>query len=404
MKSQSDRVVIVTEYIGSQNSTAYYWAKIALYLADHYELLIICPKTVHTERFRDDSGLKFLFCSDVGSGNNVFRKLFALLYTSFTLNIRLAKSVKSTDLVFSGTNPMASLLLTAVIKAFKKFKWMVLCHDIFPDNLLPAQLLKPGFVFNVLNRIFSRIYTKADMVAPIGRDMARKLREKGVPEERIKVISNWVDTNHIFLEPKQDNRIIKELGWENEVVFNFFGNLGRLQGLDNLLAAILLVKNKRARFLFIGRGAQERSLANFINDNPIGNVCYYGALDLSENNTGLNAGDVALVTLSEGMWGLGVPSKAYFSMAADKPILYVGDAGSELQLLVKEREVGWFCEGGSPEKLALRIDRICLEFESGHAIPRPRNLMINNFSPECSIHGYCELIDRLFELNFATNW
>ena len=68
--------------------------------------------------------------------------------------------------------------------------------------------------------------------------------------------------------------------------------------------------------------------------------------------------------------GLRCPGKAYFSMAADKPILYVGDVGSELQLLVSEAQLGGFV------KAVIQIPWHCksrgsAKFDNGLPIPRP---------------------------------
>lgn len=41
------------------------------------------------------------------------------------------------------------------------------------------------------------------------------------------------------------------------------------------------------------------------------------------------------------MYGLGVPSKTYNILAAGKPILYIGEENSEINLLVKENNIGY---------------------------------------------------------------
>ncbi|MNV31009.1 hypothetical protein D3C71_1222980 [compost metagenome] len=68
---------------------------------------------------------------------------------------------------------------------------------------------------------------------------------------------------------------------------------------------------------------------------------------------------MALISLEPGTFGLGVPSKAYFSMAADRPILAVMDARSEISLVVEENDIGWSCDAENPEKIAKTIDHIC---------------------------------------------
>jgi hypothetical protein len=41
------------------------------------------------------------------------------------------------------------------------------------------------------------------------------------------------------------------------------------------------------------------------------------------------------------MFGLGVPSKTYNLLSAGKPILYIGEPGTEISKLVLENGIGW---------------------------------------------------------------
>ena len=43
----------------------------------------------------------------------------------------------------------------------------------------------------------------------------------------------------------------------------------------------------------------------------------------------------------EGMYGLGVPSKFYNIISSGRPVLYVGDKGSEIYEIIKEFDIGW---------------------------------------------------------------
>ena len=61
----------------------------------------------------------------------------------------------------------------------------------------------------------------------------------------------------------------------------------------------------------------------------------------------MGQGDFALVTLQEGMYGLGVPSKTYNILASGRPILFFGPKDSEIDLLIREKGIG-YC--GWPEK------------------------------------------------------
>lgn len=393
----NNKVYIVTEYIGlNHNSTAYYWAKIAMYFNTVFDLHVICPRNLYTETFFVETGIKVTYVKDLGfDKNRLLTRTLGQLKYAWSLNRKIAVLATKYDLVFTGTNPIIGVFFTAWLKRFRGFKWLVLCHDIFPDNLIPSGIMRQGFKYRFLDSLFSIVYNSPDRVAPIGRDMATKLIEKGVLPERISVVPNWADQDKVEASAKKDNPITNKLGWQENIVFCFFGNLGRLQGISELLDGIALVKSTDARFLFIGGGAEQDKVKLFVENRGKHNSFYYGELELQLNNLGLNCGDVALVTLRPGMFGLGVPSKAYFSMAANKPILLVADEGSELELLLREYPLGWFCQSGSPINLASKIDEICEQIRNAKVSFSPKATMVENFSESSSLQQYSQLAEQL---------
>ncbi|QOF81791.1 glycosyltransferase family 4 protein [Variovorax sp. 38R] len=264
------------------------------------------------------------------------------------------------DIVFSGTNPETLLFVLALLRKLIRFRWYVLVHDVFPENLVPAGILKKESVyFRILKTIFDWVYAQPDRLFVIGRDMKELVDEKTGNPARSFFVHNWVDADQIFSLAKKKSKLIKSLGWEEKTVFQFFGNMGRVQGIPNILRAIDQVSSERAAFLFIGAGACVDLVSKYKKENPEKSFHYFGELPQEQKNEGLAACDVALISLEPGMYGLGVPSKAYFSMAADRPILAVMDARSEISLTVEENDIGWSCEADNPEKIARTIDLIC---------------------------------------------
>ena len=61
---------------------------------------------------------------------------------------------------------------------------------------------------------------------------------------------------------------------------------------------------------------------------------------------------MAVVLLGKGMFGLGVPSKAYNLIAAGL-LLFVGPKDSEISNLVNENELGWTFTGAMKMSLFL---------------------------------------------------
>lgn len=389
-----NRVLILTEYIGENyNSTAYYWSQIVKYLKNNnYDVLLITPENEHSIEFtlKYNVNVKFVKLTKYNK-NSLLSRLIGQIMQTFRFMMTVKNECALTDLLFSGTNPIITMVSLTILKIRYKFKWLVLVHDVFPNNLVAAGIIsEKNFVYRLLSFVSTKMYSSANEMICIGRDMQVLLQTKTGKQHCIHYIPNWSSTEKIFPLAKSENNIIIDLCWQSEVVYQFFGNMGRLQGIDNLLDAISKTSNSNARYLFIGCGSESSRVQTAI--DRINKECgyikayFYGRLDLEKNQVGLNACDVSLVTLSSNMLGLGVPSKAYFSMAADKPILYVGDINSELAQLVSEHPIGWFCEPEQPMLLAELIDNITKEFSNNNvSLKQPRAVLIANFSEEMAL-------------------
>lgn len=167
------------------------------------------------------------------------------------------------------------LVLTPLLKRVKNFKWVLLSHDVFPDNLAVAKNInQKNHIYKLISRYFDWVYGSADKIICIGRDMQNILTLKTQHPDRLYYAPNWVDENDVIpINRAQVNLDIQE-GWSDKVVFQFFGNIGPLQGIDNILNAIGQVKSTNAAFVFIGGGASVYKLQQFIHENQNINIKY----------------------------------------------------------------------------------------------------------------------------------
>lgn len=393
------RLFIVSEFVdGTQNSTGYYWSKIIYGLSQRFnEIYVICPKSSYLRNEKVPDSATYVLVKDIVFNK---KKLVTRLFGQAAQSLHFAKAivmnVHRNDVIFSGTNPALLLFFMSMLKMIKGFKWMLLVHDVFPENLIAAKVIrKHSILYSFAKYLFDRVYSSADILIAIGRDMHVLLSKKTRQQNKIEYVPNWIDPKDVVPLPRDTSELICNLARDKRIVFQFFGNLGRLQGIHNLLNAISLVKNEKAAFIFIGSGSEETLITNFIKTHPNKNIVQLSSVPLSKNNAVLSACDVAVVSLAEGMNGLGVPSKAYFSLAADKPLLVITDEGSELsQLISEEKSIGWFCESGNPAKLAALMDNIC-DNNFSDIRGKPRAVMINKYGHENAINEYSRCISLL---------
>lgn len=401
-KINGSNLVIISEFVDpAQNSTGYYWSKITNGLSEKVKnIYVICPLSSYKKVSHPSSLVKYIYFND-GTFNkhNLMSRLFGQLFLSVQFSKAIFSNVNRNDVVFSGTNPSFLLFFISTLKTIIGFKWVLLVHDIFPENLVAAKIVRQkGVLYYFAKLIFDHAYSKADTLIAIGRDMLELLSNKICQKNKIVYIPNWVDPNDIAVNYHDLDGLLPSHGWEDKVVFQFFGNLGRVQGIENLLAALEKVQNNRAAFIFIGSGSSDRLISEHLNNNPNSNILHITNLPFLKNNIGLFACDVSIVSLSEGMNGLGVPSKAYFSMAADKPLLVVTDSGSELHMLITEEpSIGWFCPSGDPHALAKLIDQIC-DVDLREMYGNPKSVLEKKYGSSIAIEKYFHIIQGLQSL------
>jgi glycosyltransferase involved in cell wall biosynthesis len=100
-------------------------------------------------------------------------------------------------------------------------------------------------------------------------------------------------------------------------------------------------------------------LINEILKDRINNINVIEARPRQEQGIFLSNCDIGVVSLSKGMFGVGVPSKFYNLLAAEKPILYIGDNNTEIKLIIDQYKNGWYAKAGDVLNISEVIEQIC---------------------------------------------
>lgn len=350
---------IVSEvFFPDEVSTALIMTEIAEEYAKKSKIGVICgpggyEKTYQPGQRMLDDNIKIYRVNVADfNKNQLLSRVFRLLILTVKLTVSILRNVKKNDELLIVTNPAFLLVALAVVKPFKKFRLNILVHDVFPENLVPAGLAKKDSLkYKVLNRLFNWAYKRADRLIALGDDMAELLVDKvKISKKLITVIPNWSDPN-IHPLPQAKASEYFNLDIDGKIVISFAGNVGRVQGLVEFIEAFIEANNKDLVLIVIGDGAMRDTVESDLLARNVHNVHFVGPRPRSEQNQFLNACDISLVTLKEGMFGLGVPSKTYNIMAAGKPVLYVGDANSEIDRYVTNFDIGWSFNWGDKNEL-----------------------------------------------------
>lgn len=332
---------IVTElFPPDETSTSYILGQIANAMANKYQVKIICGPEIYDKRKKLDENNHFSLDKSIevfrANGadldkNTTKGKALSFLLMSKRMISLVKQNVRKNDKVLMVTNPAPLVVLMSRLKKKVGFELNILVHDVFPENTKPAGLKLP--LYGMIKHVFDNAYSHADQLIALGRDMKDVLEKKILNSSenmpKITIIENWADINGIKPQPMPQGKIVLE----------YAGNIGRVQGLDKVIEQL----PESVDFHIYGTGSMEDTLKKM--NHP--RVFFYGPYFRSQQNEVLAACHIALVTLQEGMYGLGVPSKTYNILASGRPVLFFGPQNSEIDLLVRERQIG-YC--GWPEK------------------------------------------------------
>lgn len=332
--NQSKRLWIISElFPPDETSTSYIMGEIANTMVQKYRVGVICGPEIYDKRKKLDTKHKFKLNESIdiyrAEGANLDKntakgKIMSFILMSKRMITLVKQHVRKNDKVLMVTNPAPMILLMAILKKKIGFEFNILVHDVFPENTKPAGIKLPMYGF--IKHIFDVAYSKADQLIALGRDMANVLEHKVINNDnrpKVIIIENWADIDEIKPQPFPEGKIVME----------YAGNIGRVQGLDRVMDRL----PDDIEFHLYGTGAMEKTLKS----RKQKNVFFHGPYFRSQQNDVLAACHISLVTLQDGMYGLGVPSKTYNILASGRPVLFLGPVNSEIDMLVKENGIGY---------------------------------------------------------------
>lgn len=359
----STEVILIAEFFDPKiNSTGLYWYQIAKELAKKTSVTILSPYV--------DKSLELIGCNikEVKTKNNFFSKIIPTKLLIF-LNIFYAlKTLEFTNSkVLIGTNPYLLPLLIPFIKTKKPKTLNLLCYDLFPANISSQSNFFIRVMLRVLSFAFSYAYKSCDKVVAVGRDMKSKLIEFNYGDsDSILYIPNWAEKKEVFntKESNDDKKKIKIL---------FFGNFGRFQAIPEILNQISHVSNDNVEFLFAGSGEKEKLIKRAaLNDSRI---IFLGKISMEKKDNIYKQTNLSIVSVKNGMKGLCVPSKAYFSLINSHPIICFVEKNSELDYLCKDYNCGWVVDLMNKNALNNLIEKFSwddyeIKFNNTESIPK----------------------------------
>ncbi len=249
--------------------------------------------------------------------------------------------VKKDDIAFTVTlTPGYFMYMLYLLRCIRKFQYVLLVYDTFPDNLIPGGFNPNSLLFKFLKYLYKKVYRKIDRIIAIGCDMKERISWMTQTTDNITIIQNWANEKTIKPMDKSTLDIVHKLNLQDDIVFAYIGNISIEKNIETILEVADKISNPKVKFLFIGKGLLLPMLEEHIKKSKKHNVIYAGSFPIQEQAFFLNACDVSFITLGSKMYGIAVPSKTYYNMACGKPLLISGADGTEIVEMAKKYHLG----------------------------------------------------------------
>lgn len=401
-------LLLIVQYPPDGNPTGRLMAQVVAGLRGHGHSVDVITAFPHYDRFRVEEQYRGrlaarergptgdttrLWVYADGKKERMVRRLAS--YLSFNALATIAGLVagRRYDVILAPNGSFFTGIAAAVVGRAHGCPFVYNVQDLYPEVPVQAgQLTSPRAIAGLerLERLMYRLAARVSVIAPSFR---ASLLAKGVPEEKVALIPNFVDTSFIRPLPR-DNAFSAAHGLDGRFVVSYAGNLGYVYDLDGVLdAAARLAHLPDLLFQIVGAGVSKGALEQRAAAMGLANVRFLPFQPLEQLPLMRAACDVQLSPHRPGTTGYSLPSKIYEVMASGRPLIVAADVGSDVANLVEAAGCGLSVPPGDPGRLAaailaLRADP-ALRAAMGAAGRRHAE---QRLSPEAVVQQYDELL------------
>ena len=303
---------------------------------------------------------------------------------------------KDVDCIYLASTPPIQGLLGAFITKFRGIPFVYNLQDIFPDSLLNNGLANNGGILWKIGRMIENFtYKHADKIIVISEDFKKNIMAKGVPEEKIVVVYNWVDQNAVVNIDRENNKLFDKYNLDlSKFYIEYSGNIGLSQNMDMLLEVMEDLQDNYPdiNLVLVGEGAYKAQVEKIVADKQLKNVVMLPFQPYEDISHVFSLGDVGLVISKPGTGAASVPSKTWSIMSASRPVLANFDE-NELKDILAGNECGIFTKAGDKEAFKQSIitlyenRELCKQYGKNG-----RQFVMDNLTREVGTQKYVDVI------------
>lgn len=335
-------------------------------------VFIACPadeQNKASNTFVPIDGMDYLFVAagySVGKVNIVKKAMrFLSLDAVFGRIVSKALYGQNIDLILYSTPPITLANTIAKIKKQQQAKTYLMLKDIFPQNAVDMGMMKKTGLMGIAyqyfrnkEKLFYRISDYIGCMSPKNIEYVKTHNPEILPE-KLGLCVNAYKLEPVLEIDKATIRRRYKIPLDR-TVFLYGGNLGKPQGLDYFVR--VLEENKTREdcfFLICGSGNEENKIIDYIQSSGAQNVQYMKSIPAEDFDALTKACDVGMVFLDHRFTIPNYPSRMLSIMLNEKPILAATDKNTDVNQLIADGDLGWWCESTDTTPMNAFIEEIC---------------------------------------------
>lgn len=313
-----------------------------------------------------------------------------------------AKDARSCDIMFISSTPPIQGAMAALVKKCRRdhIPFIYNLQDIFPDSLVGTGLAKKDGILWKIGRVIEDFtYRNAEKIIVISQDFKRNIMAKGVPEEKIEVIYNWVDEQAVVHIPREENKLFEKYNLDpNKFYITYCGNIGLTQNMDLLLdVAKELSTEENIHFVLVGEGADKTRVKARVENENINNISFLPFQPYEDISHVFSLGNAGLIISKPGVGENSVPSKTWSIMSAECPVIANFDE-NEIQTILTENNCGIFTKAGDKEAFKNAILELYHNQDKAVQLGKNgRQFIMENLTREIGTSKYVKVVKEVYE-------
>ncbi len=262
--------------------------------------------------------------------------------------------------VVIGTSPQFFTVISAwALAKFKRVPFVFELRDIWPASITAVGAMKGTWIIKVLEKLELFLYHQADLIISVTHSFKQELQNRGISEDKIKVVLNGVDLSKYKPLPEKDKVLSEEFQLKGKFVAGYIGTHGLAHALDSIVEVAELLKTEGdIRIVFAGGGADRARIEKLVEARDLSNVVMIPRQPKENMPKIWSLCDISLVPLKDTpLFSTVIPSKIFESMAMGLPIIISVPEGESTQI-IRTQKAGLVIPPENPVRLAQALMNI----------------------------------------------